>query len=86
MCFLITTFANFCFLTDLLQQFQTLTVYSHHYILKSSLKVVRNFLLVKTCMIYLSVRTCQEKRGNFLFLENDTKRTAPGRVNDTVTW
>ena len=86
MCFLRTPFAKFCFLINILQQFLTLTIYSYHYTLKSALKVVRNFLLVKTCMIYLSVCKCQEKKGNFLFLENYTKWTAPGRVNDTVTW
>ena len=86
MCFLRTPFAKFCFLTNILQQFQTLTIYSYHYTLKPALKVVRHFPLVKTCMIYLPVRKCQEKKSNFSFLENYTKWTTPGRVNDTVTW
>ena len=72
----------FVFLTIIPQQFQTLAVYSFHYTLKSALNVVPNYILVKTRMIYFSVRKCQGKRGNFLFLENDTRWTTPGRV----TW
>ena len=80
------TICKVLFFNQYTSAIQTLTIYSYHYTLKPALKVVRHFPLVKTCMIYLPVRKCQEKKGNFLFLENYTKWTTPGRVNDTVTW